>query len=128
MLIPLLGLLFTDLAPAVGGGTLARLRAVLGPGSPVTQLTVLLGIFSALLGFRAVVAYQRDTRLMRLPNELVDSCRARLVRAVAGASWRRLQELQPSRIEFALSSEVGRLGAGSDQLLHGVIAALQGGW
>lgn len=124
LLVPLVGLVFA----ASGGGTSALERwfgPVLGDMQRESQLLVLVGIFAALLVVRAVVVWQRDLRLFALSIELVDAWRARLVRAVAGASWRRLQELRHSRLEFAVTSEVGRLAIGSDRLLRGAVAALQ---
>ncbi len=125
LLVPLLGLVFAS-ADAANGGMLARFADHwLGAFSRSEQLIGLVAVFALLLLLRAAVVWQRDLRLAGLSYELVDSWRARLVRAVAGASWRRLQELRHSQLEFAVTSEVGRLAIGSDQLLRGSMAALQ---
>ncbi|MGH6785505.1 MAG: ATP-binding cassette domain-containing protein [Novosphingobium sp.] len=123
LLVPLVGLVF---AAADSAGPLGRWAGSALDGLPrETQLLALVGVFAVLLAVRAVVVWQRDLRLAALSIELVDAWRARLVRAVAGASWRRLQELRHSRLEFAVTSEVGRLALGSDRLLRGAVAALQ---
>ena len=125
LLVPLLGLVFAG-SEAANSGMLTRfIDGWLGGYSRNEQLVGLVAIFVLLLVLRAVAVWQRDLRLAGLSYELVDSWRARMVRAVAGASWRRLQELRHSQLEFALTSEVGRLSVGSDQLLRGSMAALQ---
>lgn len=126
LLIPLLGLIFSGLS---GSGLESvhnsTVRAVLAPLPATSQLLVLLGVFVALMVLRAGVSWQRDLQLMRLSLALVDAWRARIVRAVAGASWQRLQALQNSRLEFAVNSEVGRLSIGGDRMLRGGVAAVQ---
>jgi ATP-binding cassette subfamily C protein len=126
LLIPLLSLIFTD-TPGTGasGRFGAEIHAALTSFSPNGQLIALLSLFAGLLLIRAIVSWQRDLRLIALSMTLVDSWRERIVRSVAGASWRRLQELQDSRLEFAVNSEVGRLAVGGDRVMRGGVAAVQ---
>lgn len=125
LLVPLLGLVFASVGGASGGMLDRFADQWLGDFSRNEQLIVLVSTFALLLVLRGLVVWQRDLRLAELSFELVDGWRARLVRAVAGASWRRLQELRHSQLEFAVTSEVGRLSIGSDRLLRGGMAALQ---
>ena len=126
LLIPLLGLVFEQLPDGQAGGLVGSgIQSALAPLPPTGQLLVLLGAFVVLITLRALLAWRRDLQLMRLSFDLVDSWRARIVRAVAGASWQRLQSLQNSRLEFAITSEVARLAVGSDRLLRGGVAVLQ---
>ena len=124
LLVPLIGLVFS---PSGGDASMFQrwFDPVLGGLPRETQLLALVGVFAMLLLVRAAIVWQRDLRLFALSIDLVDAWRSRLVRAVAGASWRRLQELRHSRLEFAVTSEVGRLAVGSDRLLRGAVAALQ---
>jgi len=71
------------------------------------------------------VAWQREQRLLRFATLLVDTWRSKLVTAIAAASWRRLQELHVSRLEFALLNDVSRLSVGSDRILKGAVATVQ---
>lgn len=116
LLVPLLGLVFGGATPA---------PAWLRPFAGGEQLALLLAIYAGLLALRAVIVWQRDLMLYRLALETVDAWRNRMVEAVAGARWRKVQELRQSRLEFAITSEVGRLELGSDQLLRGAEAAIQ---
>ena len=125
LLVPLIALVFAAPGAPAGGALETATRSLLGGLPRDTQLLALVGVFAVLLVVRAGVVWQRDLRLFALSIELVDAWRARLVRAVAGASWRRLQEQRHSRLEFAVTNEVGRLSLGSDRLLRGLAAALQ---
>lgn len=125
LLVPLLGLLFVGADQSSGSAAVDHIRDVLGTWPQHQQAMILLAIFAFLLLLRSFVCWQRDVRLLRLSMALLDSWRLRLVRALASADWRKIQELRQSRLEFALGSEVQRLAAGSDQLLRGSIAILQ---
>lgn len=123
MLIPLLGLIF---GPAAGGGQWQALAAVLPANlTGAGLLGAILGFYIAVLAIRAVVAWQRDRQSLRLALDLVDGQRERLVRAIAGATWRQVQDMRHSHIEFAMNAEVERLSIGTDRLLQAVVALLQ---
>ncbi|MFM6932097.1 MAG: ATP-binding cassette domain-containing protein [Novosphingobium sp.] len=125
MLVPLLGIAFGS-APANGGNAwLAVVGAVPQGWNGAGLLAAILGIFAALLAVRAVVAWQRDLQSLRLALDMVDGQRERLVRAIAAASWRQVQDLRHSHIEFAMNAEVERLSIGTDRLLQAAVALLQ---
>ncbi|WP_310534803.1 ABC transporter ATP-binding protein [Novosphingobium sp.] len=125
MLMPLLGIVFGS-APASGGAVWQAVVSFVPQGLGSTGLLAgILGFFAILLGIRAVVAWQRDLQSLRLSLDLVDRQREDLVRAIAGADWRQVQELRHSRLEFAMNAEVTRLSIGTDRLLQATVAILQ---
>ena len=125
MLVPLLGIAFGSV-PATSGGPWQALAGVVPQGlSGGGLLAAILGLYTILLAVRAVAAWQRDRQSLRLALDLVDSQRESLVRAIAGASWRQVQELRHSQIEFTMNAEVERLSIGTDRLLRATVALLQ---
>jgi ABC-type multidrug transport system fused ATPase/permease subunit len=124
LLVPLLGVIFAGSGSVTGSLNRFILQLLDGLGKGA-QLGALLAIFAGLMMARAVIVWRRDLRLMALSFELVDSWRERLMRAIARASWRSLQDLQRSDLEFAITGDVNRLAIGSDQLLRGGVAAMQ---
>jgi ATP-binding cassette, subfamily C, bacterial len=125
LIVPMLGFLFSGPQQSAPLPILGNLEPWLGQFTGNKLLFAMLGLFLALMALRAIVAWQRDFRLMRLSGELVDSWRLRLVGALSAASWRQLQSLRNSRVEHAILSETNRLSTGSDRLLRGLIALLQ---
>jgi ABC-type multidrug transport system fused ATPase/permease subunit len=124
LLIPLLGLIFRGKPGSSGvAGKLAG-HLVDGLGQD-TQLAILLTAFAVLVVVRGLVLWRREVTLYTLSLELVDRWRARVVKALAGASWRQLQQLRRSHVEFAVTNDVARLAIGSDRLLRGGVAAIQ---
>lgn len=124
MLIPLLGIVFGPAAS--GSGRWQALADLLPAGlSGAGLLGAILGFYLAVLAIRAIVAWQRDRQSLRLALDLVDGQRERLVRAIAGASWRQVQDMRHSHIEFAMNAEVERLSIGTDRLLRAIVALLQ---
>lgn len=127
LLVPMLDLAFAQSAGsgATQGFASDLARPCLAAMSPDLRSAALLLAFVALLLVRAIVGWQRDLRLLALSNELVEHWRGRLARSIVAASWRRLQEIHFSRLEFALLNDVGRLSIGSDRLLRGGVALVQ---
>lgn len=126
LLIPLLGIIFASFAgPGLGSTVSGWLQGILPDMSRDAQLAVILGIFLLLICIRALVAWRRDIESMQLSQDIVELWRNRILTAVASASWRKLQEMQNSRLEFAAATEVGRLSSGSDLLLRGLVGAVQ---
>jgi ATP-binding cassette subfamily C protein len=121
LLVPLVGIVFGGPMPA----TAARLFAALSIADRGAQLTALLSTFALLATLRGVVLWQRELRLMDLSLALVDAWRRRLVEALSRASWPTLLAMRRSNVEFAITTEVGRLGTGSDRLLRGASSLLQ---
>jgi ATP-binding cassette, subfamily C, bacterial len=123
LLIPLLGIVFTG-----GAGLPDWAREVLAlteVGTLEQQLLVMVLLFAALAVVRAIVLWRRDIELISLSIELVDGWRARMVKVLAQARWPAVAALRRSNIEFALTGDVTRLAAGSDQLLRGLSAFVQ---
>ncbi|KUR78174.1 ATP-binding cassette domain-containing protein [Novosphingobium sp. FSW06-99] len=123
LLVPLLLLVFGNGVPAGRLGALTRhLVAAVGPGS---ALSVLVLAFAGLVVLRAVILWRRDRGLIAFSTDLVDRWRGDLVTVLAGASWTRLRALDRGKVEFAITSDVGRLAQGGDRLLRGGMALVQ---
>lgn len=123
LLIPLADFMFGWSSPDSG---LNRLVAPLLDGLGRSQgLALMLGGFVALMLARAVILYQRDLGLFALSAELVDRWRGRMIAALVHAEWRQLLGLNRGKVEFAVTGDVARLAAGSDQLLRGTVALVQ---
>ena len=125
MLIPLLGIVFGS-APASGGAVWQAVGRFVPDGlGSAGLLAGILGLYAILLALRAVVAWQRDLQSLRLALDMVDRQRESLVRAIAGADWRQVQEMRHAHLEFAMNAEVERLSVGTDRLLRATVAILQ---
>ncbi len=125
MLMPLLGIVFGS-APTGGGAAWQVVVRLVPEGlGSAGLLAGILGFYAILLALRAVVAWQRDLQSLRLALDMVDRQREDLVRAIAGADWRQVQELRHSHLEFAMNAEVARLSIGTDRLLQATVAILQ---
>ncbi|MGB7373974.1 MAG: ABC transporter ATP-binding protein [Pontixanthobacter sp.] len=79
--------------------------------------------FAAFLAVRAVIIWQRDTRLYWLGFHYVDGVRSRLFRAIGTADWMTVRTLRRADLEHAITNDIARLGIGTDRLLRGGAAA-----
>ncbi|MDO7843151.1 ATP-binding cassette domain-containing protein [Sphingomonas immobilis] len=123
LLVPLVATIFGD-----GGAIperIARAFAWMGVEGRTERLGSILVLLVVLALVRALILWRREVGLARLGVALVDAWRARMVAALCRASWSTLSAMRRSRIEFAITEEVGRLSIGSDRLLRGGSALLQ---
>ena len=89
-----------------------------GIASEWSRAIALVGAFLALLAIRGIVIWQRDTRLLSLGLGYVDRWRSKLFRAIGAADWPTVSALRRTDIEHAVTNDVARLSAGTDQLLR----------
>ncbi|WP_010185609.1 ABC transporter ATP-binding protein [Sphingomonas sp. PAMC 26605] len=123
MLVPI----FALLTPQIGGRWQARVHTLLtgiGARDPLIQLAVLLAVFCAMVGVRAVVLAVRDRRVSDLSLGYVDHRRLIAVTDLAHARWAALSRLEHARIGHILSSEIGRLAMACSLMLYILMASI----
>lgn len=100
-----------------------QMLALAGAQTRGARLSLLLGIFAALLVFRALIVARRDTMLARLRMGYVEQVRSRVARRLAGASWPVVSRLQHARVTHLMGSDIQRIGGAANVLLQ-FLAAL----
>ena len=109
MIVPLLQVSgLADASGDPGPVVEAATRIAAGLGVPLT-LPGVLGVFLGLAAVRAAVAWRRNVLVTRLRLEFMDSIRAELYAAVAGASWGYLLGRRRSDVQQVLIDEVARM-------------------
>lgn len=106
--------------PRAGGWLTAALGAI---GLEVTLGSVL-GLFVAIAVLRALAQHWRVRTLEIVREDVVESYRSRLHRAIAGAEWRYLVTRAPSHFVHALSGEVSRVGQAVTNLTDLAVAVV----
>jgi ATP-binding cassette subfamily C protein len=99
-----------------------ELTALTPGATPVEQLAVLLGLFAALLAFRAAVILRRDVVMARLHIGFVESHRLQIIRAVANTRWDVIAKLRHARITHVLGSDVQACGDAAFLFLQSCVA------
>jgi ATP-binding cassette, subfamily C, bacterial len=106
--------------PRAGGWLEGAFGAV---GLDVTLGSVL-ALFVAIAGARALVQNWRARVMGAVRDQVVDTYRSRLHRAIAAAEWRYLVTRAPSHFVHALTGEVGRVGQVVNHLTELAVAVL----
>ncbi|WP_423605575.1 ATP-binding cassette domain-containing protein [Sphingomonas sp. MS122] len=119
MLVPILGLVV-----GADRGRAAAILNELGATSPVVQLALLVGLFLAIMLFRAAVSYGRDMALARLQAGFVEAERNRIIIRLTHAPWPSVAPISHMRVASLLSQEIGRVGAALQTLLQMAVAAV----
>lgn len=125
LLIPLLGILFhSNGSPPWLQASASKVFVVLGANSPPRRLLVLLGFFVVLMTIRALAILARDTTILRLQLNFVETQQMRTASLLARAPWEVLARLRHARITQILSGDAQRLGVGIHFVIRGCIAAV----
>jgi ATP-binding cassette subfamily C protein len=111
LLIPFLSLAMDESAPA-GALTAfaAPLFSLLHADTRLAKLALLLALFAVLLVLRAAAGAAQIRILTRVRTDYVESRRARLLDALATASWDRVLGLSHARVQRAINDDVNALG------------------
>lgn len=111
LLIPFLSLAMDESAPA-GALTAfaAPLFSLLHADTRLAKLALLLALFAILLVLRAAAGAAQIRVLTRVRTDYVESRRARLLGALATASWDRVLGLSHARVQRAINDDVNALG------------------
>ena len=124
LLVPLLGIVTGSGLPS---GRLARAVAAVfelfAVERPLGQLTLLLGLFGALMIVRAVVLYIRDVTVADLQTGFVEGQRLGIAECLAAAPWDQVARLRHARITQLMSGDIQSIGAASFTLLRCAVAA-----
>lgn len=111
LLLPILSVLLGTGAGSAWIDGITRTLVALIPGASRSgQLVMLLGLFAALLAFRAFVILRRDVLVARIQIGFVDSHRLRIIRTVANTRWDIVARLRHARITHVLGSDVQACG------------------
>lgn len=97
--------------------------AALGVHGPQEKIILATALFAMIMLSRAIVIRIRDLRLVRHNHEFVDHLRLDLVRAMAGAPWRRLPASRRSELEHGILNDIRRVQTGSNQTLRSFATA-----
>lgn len=100
------------------------LSAALGWVGASVSLGPVLSLFVAIAGVRALVQHASIRALVAVREEVVESYRSRLYRAIASAEWRFLVTRAPSHFVHALTGEINRVGQVVSSLNDLAVAAL----
>ncbi|MBC9035109.1 ABC transporter ATP-binding protein [Sphingomonas sp. JC676] len=123
MLVPILDVaIHASGAPLQGGGISAPLIRLVDGYGEMTRLSLLLGLFVALMAARSVVQAARDHHISRLQLEFVESIRLDLIERLASAGWQRLIQVSHPRIVQALSGEIHQIGIAANWVVLGAVA------
>jgi len=123
MLVPILDVVIhTSGAPPQSGRIAAPLVRLVDGYGETTRLSLLLGLFVALMAARSVVQAARDHHISRLQLEFVESIRLDLIERLASAGWQRLIRVSHPRIVQALSGEIHQIGIAANWVVLGAVA------
>jgi ATP-binding cassette, subfamily C, bacterial len=112
--------LLVPLLAALGGEGGGRLAAWLEASGVPLQLEVLLVLFVALVGLRAVIIQARLMATQRFELELVDGLRRRAWRALLHCDWRVLLGMRRADSASLLITDIERIGFGVQQAISGL--------
>ncbi|BGE84095.1 MULTISPECIES: ATP-binding cassette domain-containing protein [Methylosinus] len=112
LLIPFLSLAMDEKAPGGAAAALAApVFALLNVETRLGKLGAMLALFAALLTLRALANGVQIRILTKLRMDYVESRRARLLDALAAASWSRVLALRHARVQRAINDDAAILGA-----------------
>jgi ATP-binding cassette subfamily C protein len=99
LLVPLLSIVTaSDATPGWVHKTVVHGFDLAGAETRTARLSLLLGIFAALLIVRALVSARRDTTLAQLQMGFVEQVRSRVAQELAAAPWPAVSRLQHARV------------------------------
>jgi ATP-binding cassette, subfamily C, bacterial len=119
LLIPFLSITTRD-----DPGFAATLFHLFGAETHLARLSLLLGLFCALLLTRAGVFAARDQILAELRFAYDEHWRNRLLRRLAAASWTQVTALRHAHVAQVATTEINLLSSAAFFLVQGVVAAV----
>jgi ATP-binding cassette, subfamily C, bacterial len=111
LLVPLVQS-FGDSGQVIGGLGFAVRQALSTVGLPAS-LSALLAVFVGLIVLRAILVAVRDITLARLRLDFINVFRRRVYKAIAEAPWSLLMRHRLSDFLEVLTTQIGRISAGS---------------
>ncbi len=111
LLVPLLSLIT---ASETGTGWMHRFLMqafeVAGAQTRTARLSLLLGLFAAVVVIRAIIVARRNIMLARIEMGFIETVRARLAGRLAAAPWPVISRLQHARVTHLMSGDIHRVG------------------
>ncbi len=111
LLVPLLSLIT---ASETGTGSmhqfLMQAFEVAGAQTRTARLSLLLGLFAAVVVIRAIIVARRNIMLARIEMGFIETVRARLAGRLAAAPWPVVSRLQHARVPHLMSGDIHRVG------------------
>jgi ATP-binding cassette, subfamily C, bacterial len=124
LLVPLLAIVTsTDATPGWIHRTVVQGLDLAGAQTRTARLSLLLGIFAALLVVRAVAAARRDTTMAQLQMGFVERVRGRVAQKLAAAPWSAVSRLQHARVTHLMNGDIQRIGSATNFMVQ-FLAAL----
>ena len=124
LLVPLLSIVTSsDAMPGWIHKTVIHSLDLAGAQTRTARLSLLLGIFAALLVVRAVAAARRDTTMAQLQMGFVERVRGRVAQKLAAAPWPVVSRLQHARVTHLMSGDIQRIGNAANFMVQ-LLAAL----
>jgi ATP-binding cassette subfamily C protein len=124
MLVPLLGTLFHGASGNGGALTAGWIGRFASGLAPFDRLSLILAVFAAVMGLRALVLWKRDTMLGGLQIAFVEAQRALIARRLASAQWPVLVRLGHGRVTHLMGGDIQRCGTGVYFLLQSAAAVV----
>jgi ATP-binding cassette subfamily C protein len=119
LLVPLLSIVTSsDATPGWIRKTVVHGLDLAGAETRTARLSLLLGIFAALIVIRALVSARRDTTLAQLRMGFVEQIRSHVAQRLAAAPWPVVSRLQHARITHLMSGDIQRIGGAANFMVQ----------
>ena len=97
---------------------LAQAFDIAGAQTRTARLSLLLGLFAALVVVRAIVLARRNVMLAQIEIGFIQTVRARLAGRLAAAPWPVVSCLQHARVTHLMSGDIHRVGAATHHMVE----------
>ena len=119
LLVPLLSLI--TVSGTDSGWThkfLMRAFDIAGAQTRTGRLSLLLGLFAALVVIRAIIVARRNIMLAQIEIGFIEMVRARLANRLAAAPWPVVSRLQHARVTQLMSGDIHRVGTATHYMVQ----------
>jgi ATP-binding cassette subfamily C protein len=119
LLVPLLSLIT---ASETGTGWMHKFLVqafdIAGAQTRTARLSLLLGLFAAVVVIRAIIVARRNIMLSQIEMGFIEMVRARLASRLAGAPWPVVSRLQHARVTQLMSGDIHRIGTATHYMVQ----------
>jgi ATP-binding cassette, subfamily C, bacterial len=119
LLVPLLSLIT---ASETGTGWMHKFLMqafdIAGAQTRTARLSLLLGLFAAVVVIRAIIVARRNIMLAQIEMGFIEMVRARLARRLAAAPWPVVSRLQHARVTQLMSGDIHRIGTATHYMVQ----------
>ncbi len=119
LLVPILSLVTAaDSDAGLTHRLVAQAFDIAGAQTRTARLSLLLGLFAAVVVIRAIIGARRNIMLARIEIGFSESVRARLARRLAAAPWPVVSRLQHARVTHLMSGDIVRIGTATHYMVQ----------